>query len=71
MGSSELARNASNAAQREQSLHRPGVTGSSPLGRTLEEAYVVACMVEHSAMIRRLVNVDDKMGGGWVAQPLP
>lgn len=56
MGSSELARNASNALKGSRACIVRG-HGVFAVGRTLEEAYVVACMVEHSAMIRRLVNV--------------
>ena len=56
MGSVELARNASNALKSSRACIVRG-HGVFAIGATLEEAYIVACMVEHSAMIRRLVNV--------------
>lgn len=56
MGSPGLARNASNALKGSRACIVRG-HGVFAIGETLEEAYIVACMVEHSAMIRRLVNL--------------
>lgn len=56
MGSPELARSASSALM----WHRACIVrghGVFAVGATLEEAYIVASMVEHSATIRRLVSV--------------
>ncbi|MGC9514524.1 aldolase [Methanocrinis sp.] len=56
MGSQRLAKSASNALKESRACIVRG-HGVFAVGATLEEAYIVACMVEHSAMIRRLVNV--------------
>ena len=56
MGSLSLAKNASNALKEHRACIVRG-HGVFAVGKTLEEAYIVACMVEHSAMVRRLVNV--------------
>ncbi len=56
MGSLNLAKNASNALLGSKACIVRG-HGVFAIGASLEEAYIVACMVEHSAMIRRLVNV--------------
>jgi len=56
MGSQTLAKNASCALSVSRACIVRG-HGVFAIGATLEEAYIVACMVEHSAMIRRLVNV--------------
>lgn len=56
MGSRELANNASTALKGSRACIVRG-HGVFAVGSTLEEAYVVACMVEHSAMIRRIVGV--------------
>jgi len=56
MGSLDLAKNASAALLGSRACIVRG-HGVFAVGATLEEAYIVACMVEHSAMVRRLVNV--------------
>jgi L-fuculose-phosphate aldolase len=56
MGSQTLAKNASDALLISKACIVRG-HGVFAIGATLEEAYIVACMVEHSAMVRRLVNV--------------
>ncbi len=56
MGSLDLAKNASQALKEHRACIVRG-HGVFAIGASLEEAYIVACMVEHSAMIRRLVNV--------------
>ncbi len=56
MGSLMLAKNASNALKEHRACIVRG-HGVFAIGAALEEAYIVACMVEHSSMIRRLVNV--------------
>ncbi len=56
MGSLDLAKNASLALKEHRACIVRG-HGVFAVGASLEEAYIVACMVEHSAMIRRLVNV--------------
>ena len=56
MGSTTLARNASNALSGSRACIVRG-HGVFAIGASLEEAYIVACMVEHSAMIRRIVGV--------------
>ena len=56
MGSRDLARTASNALSGSRACIVRG-HGVFAIGATLEEAYIVACMVEHSAMIRRIVGV--------------
>jgi len=55
MGSPDLAKNASGALKEHRACIVRG-HGIFAIGATLEEAYIVACMVEHSAMIRRLVS---------------
>ncbi|HPE64044.1 MAG TPA: aldolase [Methanothrix sp.] len=56
MGSLDLARNTSDALKGSRACIVRG-HGVFAVGKTLEEAYIVACMVEHSAMIRRIVGV--------------
>jgi L-fuculose-phosphate aldolase len=56
MGSLDLAKNASDALSGSRACIVRG-HGVFAIGKGLEEAYIVACMVEHSTMIRRLVNV--------------
>lgn len=56
MGSLGLAKNASKALKEHRACIVRG-HGVFATGASLEEAYIVACMVEHSTMIRRLVNV--------------
>jgi L-fuculose-phosphate aldolase len=56
MGSQTLAKNASCALSASRACIVRG-HGVFAIGKSLEEAYIVACMVEHSTMIRRLVNV--------------
>jgi len=60
IGTGELARNASKALREHKACIARG-HGAFTQGTTLEEAYVAACMVEHSAMVEYLV----KMGGRW------
>ncbi len=54
MGSQRLAKSVSNALKEGRACIVRG-HGVFAVGATLEEAYIVACMVEHSAMIRRLI----------------
>jgi L-fuculose-phosphate aldolase len=55
MGSLSLAKHASSALKEHRACIVRG-HGVFAIGATLEEAYIVVCMVEHSAMIRRLVS---------------
>jgi len=55
IGTNELAENASKALQEHRACIAKG-HGVFTIGATLEEAYVVACMVEHSSKIKYLVT---------------
>jgi len=59
IGTDELARNASSVL-REHKACIAKSHGVFAVGATLKDAYIAACMVEHSAMVRYLVGMWDR-----------
>jgi len=56
IGTGELAKNASFALKKHKACIAKS-HGVFTVGSTLEEAYITACMTEHSAMVRYLVKM--------------